>query len=305
MAVSKSKQNPIGLLRSRPWLVILVAGGLGVFGWNSLKPKPVPKPQAPIVQQVTALGRLIPEGGLVNLAIPAGTAGGNEVVERWFVGEGEPIRKGQILARLSSYQQLKAALTQAEASLKATKSLLPFLIISQDKGKELFGEGAVSEEEFGKAQASVISRQADIQGSQAAVKEARFRLQSAEIKSPLDGTLIRIFSWPGMKETSDGLALIGRTDKMQVWAQVFQSDIKRLRIGQAATVIPESGGFTGSLEANVRSVIGNVSDRDLFATNSNNDVNARVVLVKLDIAEADQAKVRRLSGMNVTVRFGQ
>ena len=303
MAVSNPARQPIAFLRRRPWLSLALAGGLSFAAWSALKPKPAPKPLAPVVQVVTAQGRLIPQGGLVNLSIPAGTAGGNEVVERWFVKEGARIEKGQLLAQLSSYGQLKAALDQAEASLSATRSLLPYLIISRDKGKELFQEGAVSEEEFGKAQASVIGRRADISGSEAALQEARLKLATAQVRSPLDGTLIRIYSWPGMKETSDGLALIGRTGRMQAWAQVFQTDIPKLKIGQAATIQPETGGFTGKIQGRVESIIGNVSERDIFATNSNNDVNARVVLVKLDIASEDQPRIQRLSGMNVTVRF--
>ena len=305
MAVSTTRRQPLQFFRHRPWLTLLLVGGLGFGGWNLLKPKPQPKPAPSIVQMVTAQGRLIPEGGLVNLSIPAGTAGGNEVVQRWLVREGSSIRKGELLAELSSYPQLKAALDQAEANLKATRSLLPFLIISRDKGEELFSEGAVSEEEYGKAVATVTSRKADIAGSEAAAQEARLKLAAAQIRSPLDGTLIRIYSWPGMKETSDGLALIGRTGRMQVWAQVFQSDVGKIRPGQTATIKPETGDFLKTMSGTVDSIIGNVSERDLFATNANNDVNARVVLVKLDIAPQYQAQVARLSGMNVTVRFDQ
>ncbi len=305
MAVSTTRRQPLQFFRHRPWLTLLLVGGLGFGGWNLLKPKPQPKPAPSIVQMVTAQGRLIPEGGLVNLSIPAGTAGGNEVVQRWLVREGSSIRKGELLAELSSYPQLKAALDQAEANLKATRSLLPFLIISRDKGEELFSEGAVSEEEYGKAVATVTSRKADIAGSEAAAQEARLKLAAAQIRSPLDGTLIRIYSWPGMKETSDGLALIGRTGRMQVWAQVFQSDVAKIRPGQTATIKPETGDFLKTMSGTVDSIIGNVSERDLFATNANNDVNARVVLVKLDIAPQYQAQVARLSGMNVTVRFEQ
>lgn len=305
MAVSTTRRQPLQFFRHRPWLTLLLVGGLGFGGWNLLKPKPQPKPAPSIVQMVTAQGRLIPEGGLVNLSIPAGTAGGNEVVQRWLVREGSSIRKGELLAELSSYPQLKAALDQAEANLKATRSLLPFLIISRDKGEELFSEGAVSEEEYGKAVATVTSRKADIAGSEAAAQEARLKLAAAQIRSPLDGTLIRIYSWPGMKETSDGLALIGRTGRMQVWAQVFQSDVGKIRAGQGATIKPETGDFLKTMSGTVDSIIGNVSERDLFATNANNDVNARVVLVKLDIAPQYQAQVARLSGMNVTVRFDQ
>ena len=305
MSSPQPTRAKLGLMQDRRWLwVLVVAAGLG-FGALQLRPKPQPKPAAPLVHAVTALGRLIPEGDLVTLSVPAGVSGGNEVVQTWLVHEGDPIRKGQLLARLSSYDQLAASLNQTKASLNSSQALLPYLVISKDKGSELFSDGAISEEELGKAQAGVIRQQSDIKADAAAVNRARFQLAAAEIRSPLDGTLIRIYSWPGMKETSDGLALVGRTDRMQVWAQVFQSDLPKLTIGQGATVQAESGGFQGVLRAKLATIVGNVSQRDLFAVNGNNDVNARVVLVKLAIDDADRGRVRNLSNLNVTVRFDQ
>lgn len=283
-----------------------MAGVLGcgiAAAWRLTLPKEPPRATVPVTQEVTALGRLTPEGGLVGLSVPAGTVGGNEVVERWFVNEGAAIQKGELLARLSSYSQLKATLVQAESSLSSTKALLPFLEISKKRGEILYGDGAISEEELAKTTASILTKRADIAGAEAEVTRARKQLMSAEIRAPLDGTLIKIYSWPGMKETSDGLALIGRTGQMQVWAQVFQSDVPRLRVGQRATIRPETGNFTGIIRGELESIVGLVSARDLFATNANNDVNARVVLVKLNLDPDDRKRVERLSGMNVTVRF--
>jgi HlyD family secretion protein len=284
-------------------LLIVTLGGLLVAGWVVLRPKPAPKPQAPLRQDVTALGRLTPDGGLVNLSIPAGSVGGSEVVGRWFVGEGDPIRKGQVLARLSSWDQLEASVREARADLRATQVLLPSLEFSQKRARELFRDGGISEQELGEVQSNVISKRADIDSSRAALDRAQTQLAAAEVLSPLDGNLIRIYSWPGMKETDEGLALIGRADRMQVWAQVFQTDVNRLRIGQPAVVTAESGGFKGSINASLASIISQVSERDLFAITGNNDVNARVVLVKLDLDPADRRRVERLSGLNVIVRF--
>ena len=304
MAASSPSRVHAWATRHRRQLLITAVGGVMVAAaWARWHPKPAPKPQAPLVQAVTALGRLTPEGGLVTLSVPAGTAGGNEVVDRWFASEGQAIQKGQLLARLSSYGQLEAALRQAEANLSSTQALLPYLKISKSRGRELYGDGAISEEELGKASASLVSRRADIAAGAAAVSKARQQLQASEVRSPLNGYLIRIYSWPGMKESDQGLAIIGRTDRMQVWAQVFQTDLHRLSIGQHATVTAESGGFKGKLSANLASIIGLVSERDLFSIAGNNDVNARVVLVKLNLQPADIARIANLSGLNVTVRF--
>ena len=287
----------------RKALIIAGAVAAGAVGWNALKPKPSPPPVISQPKQVTALGRLTPEGSLVPLSVPAGSGGGNETVQRWFAKEGDRITKGQPLVRLSSYDELQSAVAQAESKLQSTGALLPFLQVSQTRGEKLYEDGAISEEELAKTTASILERRADVAAAKASVEQARSQLASAEVRSPLDGRLIRIYSWPGMKQTDEGLAVIGRTESMQVWAQVFQTDVSRLRIGQSAIVKAETGGFEGEVQATLKSIIGKVSQRDLFAVAANNDVSARVILVKLDIAPEFQPELSKLSGLNVIVRF--
>jgi len=307
MAGTHPKSPPgmtaVGRLRRPRVLIAAALVAAGLVGWQTFKPKPKAKPPAPLIQQVTALGRLTPYGGFVTLSVPAGISGGSEVVDAWLVEEGAEVRKGELLARLSSYPQLEAGVEQAQAKLNSTKALLPYLKVSQSRGKQLYSDGAISEEELARTTASIITKEADIGGASAALDESKRQLRSAEIRSPLDGRLIRIYSWPGMKESSNGLAVIGRTGRMQVWAQVFQTEVARLRIGQGATIKAETGGFAGERRARLSSIIGKVSDRDLFATDSNNDVNARVVLVKLDLDAEQQRGLANLAGLNVTVRF--
>jgi len=288
----------------RPWLISVIVLVGAYATWQRVKPKPTPPDKGTIVRGISALGRLTPEGGLITLSVPGGPGGiSNDVVENWFVGEGAPIREGQILAQMRSYRQLKSLLTQAELNLASSKILLPFLEIGQTRGAALFQEGAISEQDLGKSVAAVETRKATIEGAEAGVQIAKRQLEAAQIKSPIDGSLIRIFSQPGMKETSDGLALIGKTNAMEVWAQVYQADVGQLRLGQAAIIRAESGGFTGTLRGKLKTIVANVSSRDLFATNNNNNVNARVVLTKLSLDAADIAKVKRLSGLNVVVTF--
>jgi HlyD family secretion protein len=304
MSVSGHKSPKSNASKYGRWLIVAVVGTTGLIAWQRLKPgKPVPA-QAEITRRVTAIGRLTPEGGIVTLSVPAGAStGGSDVVQQWFVGEGDSIQKGQLLAQMNSFGQLKEDLNQANANLKAAKVLLPYLKIGNSRGAELFKEGAITEQELGKAVTTLQSRQATIEAAQAAFRKAQLQVNAAQIRSPLDGSLIQIYSQPGMKETNDGLAIIGRTDAMEVWAQVFQADVNQLQKGQDASIRAESGGFSGTLTGKVKAIIGNVSSRNLFATANNVDVNARVVLVKLSLQPQDIKKVSRLSGLNVIVTF--
>ena len=261
------------------------------------------KQVAPLERRITALGRLTPRGGNVKLAVPAGVSGGNQIVTKWMVDEGDTISEGQTLAYLSSYQELSTAIESAEENLRLSRSLLPFLEISRKKAKELLNRGSLSQEEYTKTITALKTRKSEVLSNEAELQRARNNLDSSIVKSPLNGQLIKIYSWPGMKPTDDGLAIAARTSDMQVWAQVFQTDIGEISQGQLATVKAESGGFDGELNATVRSIIGEVSERDLFAVSGSNDINARVVLVKLDLEPSDRSKVRQLSGLNVTVTF--
>jgi HlyD family secretion protein len=222
----------------------------------------------------------------------------------------------------------RGARLKAEADLRAEQVVIPYLEISRQKSVELYKAGAISEEELGKADAALAKGKANIQAlkgslydnltvrpvdrevaladlavARANLAQARSQLRNAEIRSPLDGRLLRIYSWPGMKETDQGLAQIGQIGAMQVWAQVFQTDVPRVRRGQPVEVWPESGGFSGKLTGRVREITGEVSARDLFSVNANNNVNARVVLVKIDLSPSDSSRLAKLSGLNVNVRF--
>ena len=258
---------------------------------------------APLKRSITALGRLTPRGGNVQLAVPAGVSGGNQIVTQWMVEEGDAISEGQILAYLSSYQELSTAVESAKENLRLTQSLLPYLETSRRKAEELLERGSLSKEEYTRTITTLKTRKSEVLTNKAELQRAKKNLESSIVSSPLDGKLIKIYSWPGMKPTDDGLALAARTSDMQVWAQVFQTDIKNISQGQRATVKAESGGFKGVLNAEVRSIIGEVSERDLFAINGSNDINARVILVKLDLDPEDRPKVQQLSGLNVTVTF--
>jgi len=289
----------------RARLIGLVAGAcfVGAAIWSQTRPKPTPATHNETARQVTALGRLTPKNGLTKLSVPAGVTGGNEIVTEWLVQEGAEIEKGQLLAKLSSYNQLQASVAEAQQRLKLSQDLLPYWQISEQKAKAALKKGVISEEEYVSTKTQLASKSSNVATDRTALIKAKSDLSSALVASPVKGRLIKIYSWPGMKETSDGLGLVGNTGEMQVWSQVFQTDINRIRVGQRAQVRAESGGFKGALGATVNAIVGQVSERDIFAVDGSNDVNARVILVKLDIDPGDRLKTTNLSGLNVLVSF--
>src|SRR6266436_4977583 len=110
-------------LRSRTWLWAL---GLCLAGASAfpiaylIRAEHAPPPAAAAAKSerqangVSSLGIIEPEGGVIHVAA-AYLFGRPPVVEVLYVKEGEPVRRGTLLATLAGRGQLEAALAQAQA----------------------------------------------------------------------------------------------------------------------------------------------------------------------------------------------
>lgn len=149
-------------------------------------PEAAPKPAPP---SVTALGRLIPEGDVVRLAVPFGA--GDARVARVAVIEGEVVAKGQLIAELDSLPQYQAALTAAQANVAAKEAaleqaraaVLAALGEAQANRDRAASAAALAEEEAARQRdlfARGVSTQALLDRAEAAAVQAARELDRAE-----------------------------------------------------------------------------------------------------------------------------
>ncbi len=92
---------------------------------------------------------------------------------------------------------------------------------------------------------------------------------------------------------------------MYVIAEVYESDILKVKAAQKATINSEYGGFQQEITGEVEE-IGLQIGKTRLSQGQNNpttDVNARVVEVKIRIAPEDSPKVANLTGMQVRVEI--
>ena len=187
----------------------------------------------------------------------------------------------------TTQQQLK----EAEATLKRTKDTL------QDQLKE------------GKFKLNSIKevRTVDVELAKSEVKSAETAIQQAKadhdltyITSTIDGTILRIHARNGEVIANSGFAEIGNTSKMQVLAEVYQTDIQNVRVGQKAIIT--STTFPGKLQGTVREVGWQVDKQGIFSINPNSDADRRVIEVKVSIDNpTDSQKISRLTNLQVDV----
>jgi HlyD family secretion protein len=141
--------------------------------------------------------------------------------------------------------------------------------------------------------------EARLAGVRAAAAKAQADAELARVRAPIAGTILRIFVRPGDQVGADGVLEMADLSKLEVVADVYETDLPRVRLGAAAEVVVpgEAQRFAAQVNA-----IGWTVRRQ---TQASNDpvaaVDARTVEVRLTLDEAGAAALRRRSNMQVQV----
>jgi HlyD family secretion protein len=152
-----------------------------------------------VSSRVKATGEITPEK---RVDISAKVVG--EIINLPVV-EGQTVRTGQLLLEIerdlyeSARNQARAALRQAEVSVKRQEVQLADAERNMRRTKELIADGLVSQEALDAAQLQLDTAMVEIEAQQHAVEQYRSALQRTEddlarttIRSPMDGVIIQL-----------------------------------------------------------------------------------------------------------------
>ncbi|WP_424810467.1 efflux RND transporter periplasmic adaptor subunit [Roseococcus sp. YIM B11640] len=138
-----------------------------------------------------------------------------------------------------------------------------------------------------------------VAAAEAALAKAVADAQLARVTAPLDGTILRIFARPGDQVGSDGLLEMADLSRLDVVADVFETDLPRLRLGALAEVtIP---GERRRVRATLRDIGWQVRRTTQAGTDPVAAVDARTVEVRLSLSEEGAELLRRRTNMQVQV----
>jgi HlyD family secretion protein len=135
--------------------------------------------------------------------------------------------------------------------------------------------------------------------AEATLAKAEADAELSRVRAPIAGTILRIFARPGDQVGSDGLMEMADLSRMEVVADVFETDVPRLRPGAPAEVI--LAGEAQRLPATLREIGWQVRRTTQAGTDPVAAVDARTVEVRLSLSEEAAAIVRRRSNMQVQV----
>jgi len=145
----------------------------------------------------------------------------------------------------------------------------------------------------------VQAAQAEVNSAIASVKKAQAELALAYVRSPRDGQVLKIHTWDGEIVGNNGIVELGQTNQMIAVAEVYETDVKRLKIGQKAIVT--SDAFSGEATGKVKEIGLQIYKNNVLNTDPTAATDARIVEVKIQLDPASSLKVQAFTNLEVTV----
>ena len=279
-------------------LVVIAAavGAYAVYHQRTAKP-PEPKYRAETVDKgtvsetVTATGTI---SAVTTVQVGSQVSG---IISRIYVDFNSPVKKGQLLAELDptpfklQVQQRVADLQQAQVQMRNAE-------VQFNRSARLLAEKLVPAADFDSAKANFEGMKAQVDQSTAALSASQTNLSYTNIYSPIDGvvvarqydigqTVAASFQAPTLFTIAEDLT------KMQVQADVDQSDISRVATGQTAR-------FTVDAYPE-ETFVGAISQIRLNATQNQNVITYPVII---DVPNPD-GKLRPKMTADVTVEVAK
>jgi HlyD family secretion protein len=142
--------------------------------------------------------------------------------------------------------------------------------------------------------------QAEVNDALAAVERAQADLNLSYVRAPIDGQILEIYTQPGEIVSSQGIAALARTEQMYAIAEIYDTDIAKVRVGQPATITSEA--FSGAIEGTVAQIGLQVGQQDIFSVNPLADTDRKVIEVKIRIDDPEaRERIANLTNLQVQV----
>ncbi|GBE94282.1 ABC exporter membrane fusion protein [Nostoc cycadae] len=137
----------------------------------------------------------------------------------------------------------------------------------------------------------------EVENAIASLKRAQTDLQAAYIRAPMTGQILKIHTRVGEKMSDNGIADLAQTQQMIAVAEVYQTDIGKVKLGQTAVVTSQA--FNGELRGEVFYVGLQVNRQNVFSNQPGENLDSRVVEVKIRLNHEDSKKVAGFTNLQV------
>ena len=119
------------------------------------------------------------------------------------------------------------------------------------------------------------------------LKLAEARLERTIIRAPIDGQILKVIMHPGETASHDPILKMGDTRTMFATAEVYETDVQRLRPGMRAKIV--SRAFSQTLTGRVERIGALVYKNDVLKTDPTADADRRIIEVRIRLDKSDIA----------------
>lgn len=173
--------------------------------------------------------------------VPVAAETGGMTAIQVFVDEGSYVRQGQVLVKMND-ALLRAQLSQQEASVQSAEANSARDDAALARAYELKERGFLSQASLDTALANQRSSLAALNMAKAALSETRTRLAQSEVRAPVAGLIIsRSVTRGQIINPGTELFRLVRDGRLELDAQIPETDLAALRPGQVATVTSNLG----------------------------------------------------------------
>ncbi|OKH43162.1 HlyD family secretion protein [Calothrix sp. HK-06] len=187
---------------------------------------------------------------------------------------------------------LQAQLNEAQASLGQVLSSFPNQIqeakASLGKLKEV-------------RPVDVQVAQSELEKAITAVPEAKANVDLAYIRAPIDGKILKVNVFPGETIGDKGIVDLAQTQEMYVIAEVYETDINKIKVGQTAII--SSKALAKNLTGKIEIVGAQVGKKNVVNSDPTLDVDSRVAEVKIRLNSADSPQAAKFINLQVDVKI--
>ncbi|MES1021881.1 ABC exporter membrane fusion protein [Gloeocapsa sp. BRSZ] len=261
--------------------------------------------------------------------VQAGAQTGQIDAQRATIARLEAELQGEIPAQQATIARLEAELNNAQAEYRRYQNLyqegaisaslfdskrLPVATLQQqlNEARATLNRTTSSyREQISQARATLAATsevrpvdvqvaQAEVDGAIAAVTQAQADLNLSYVRAPKDAQVLNIHTRPGEIVSNRGIAELGQTNQMYAVAEIYETDIAKVRLGQKATIT--SSALSDTLSGEVTHIGLQVNSQEVLSTNPTANTDNRVVEVRIRIDNPeDNQRVAGLTNLQVQV----
>jgi HlyD family secretion protein len=195
-------------------------------------------------------------------------------------------------SRLLAVETLQAQLKQAKSTLNQTLSSFPIQIREAKARLENLKEVRPVDVEVA---------QQELERAKASVLEAKANLDLAYVRAPIDGRILNVNTFPGETISEQGIVELTQTQEMYVLAEIYETDINKIKVGQKVSV--SSRALPKTLTGTVERIGVQIGQRNVVNNDPTISLDSRIAEIRILLDSKDSDIAANFINLQVDVKI--